>query len=166
MTPASKQAVERERKLALQSFLPYRLSVLSNTTSSALARLYSERYDITIPEWRVMAVLGGGQSLCANDVCGLTAMDKVQVSRAIARMIKGGLVTRAVDRSDRRRAVLKLTRKGLDIYAEIAPAAIAYEDRLLGVLSAEEQAQLDRLMARLMARAVEIGAEMGGDAQA
>ena len=42
--------------LNLERFLPYRLSVLSNTVSSRIAKSYA-RFQLTIPEWRVMAVL-------------------------------------------------------------------------------------------------------------
>ena len=45
-------------KLELDRFLPYRLSILSNLISSAIASSYSARFGLSIPEWRVMAVLG------------------------------------------------------------------------------------------------------------
>jgi hypothetical protein len=44
-------------ELHLERFLPYRLSLLANTVSAAIADAYSTRHDMTIPEWRVMAVL-------------------------------------------------------------------------------------------------------------
>ena len=44
--------------LDLEHFLPYRLSVLSNRISGAIAREYSTRFALTVTEWRVMAVLG------------------------------------------------------------------------------------------------------------
>ncbi|HEY0524553.1 MAG TPA: MarR family transcriptional regulator, partial [Stellaceae bacterium] len=44
--------------LELERFLPYRLSVVSNRISATIARLYARRFDLTIPEWRLMAVLG------------------------------------------------------------------------------------------------------------
>lgn len=64
------------RPLGLDTFLPYRLSVLANTVSSAFARLYADRFDLTIPEWRVMAVLGSQAPLSAGEVAARTAMDK------------------------------------------------------------------------------------------
>lgn len=71
--------------LYLDDFIPYRLSVLSNQISRSVAALYAERFGLTIPEWRVMAVLGLEEtrrgSVCANTVAERTEMDKVQVSR-------------------------------------------------------------------------------------
>src|SRR5689334_13638909 len=74
--------------LHLTRFLPYRLSVLANTVSHTLAKLYEKRFGITIPEWRIIAVLGGGETMSAGEIAQRTAMDKVQVSRAISRMLE------------------------------------------------------------------------------
>ena len=44
--------------LHLEAFLPYRLSVASNLVSRASARRYQSAFGLSIPEWRVIAVLG------------------------------------------------------------------------------------------------------------
>lgn len=155
--------------LQLDLFVPYRLSIVSNTVSRAFAHFYAERFDLTIPEWRVMAVLGlvgPEEDLCANALAGRTGMDKVQVSRAVARMLQSGLMDRATDPKDRRRSVLRLTDKGQDVYAEIAPAALAFEDELLESLSTDEQVTLDRLLTKLIraARQLDIAKEPRDDA--
>ncbi|MDQ2105194.1 MarR family winged helix-turn-helix transcriptional regulator [Azospirillum isscasi] len=139
--------------LHLTRFLPYRLSVLSNTVSHTVATLYEKRFGITIPEWRVIAVLGGGETLSAGEIAQRTAMDKVQVSRAISRMLDSALILRESGDTDRRKAQLTLTPKALAIYTEIVPLALAYEQELTGALTEEETAQLDRLLARLKAQA-------------
>ena len=61
--------------LILERFLPYRLSVVTNRISGALSRHYAERFDISIPEWRVVANLGRHPGLTANDVVERAAMD-------------------------------------------------------------------------------------------
>lgn len=139
--------------LHLTRFLPYRLSVLSNTVSHTVAKLYEKRFGITIPEWRVIAVLGGGETLSAGEIAQRTAMDKVQVSRAISRMLDSALILRESGATDRRKAQLTLTPKALSIYTEIVPLALAYERELTGALSEEEMGQLDRLLAKLQAQA-------------
>jgi DNA-binding MarR family transcriptional regulator len=142
--------------LALERFVPYRLSVLTNTVSRALARVYQERFGLSIPQWRVMAVLGRFPSLSANEVADKTAMDKVTVSRAVAGMLADGVLEREPDSADRRRASLRLSRRGKAIYDELVPVARAYERRLLAALSADEQQALDRLMAKLTDRGREL----------
>ena len=150
--------VDTERRLDLAHFVPYRLSVLTNRVSSAIARTYSERFDLTIPEWRVMAVLGGAARLSAGDVAQRTAMDKVQVSRAIARLVESKRVQRVVDSDDGRVARLSLTAKGRAIYDEIVPLALGLEDILLEALSPAERSKLDEIMTKLNTQASLLGA--------
>src|SRR5580704_13007812 len=105
-------AAAPELRLDLDHFLPYRLSVLSNRVSSAIARQYSGRFDLNVPEWRTMAVLGGTPGLSAREVAARTAMDKVQVSRAVASLMRARRVARGGDASDGRVFRLSLTAKG------------------------------------------------------
>ena len=58
--------------LELEKFLPYRLSVLSNTVSQAIAREYEDRFQLSITEWRVVAVLGRYDGLSAREVAERT----------------------------------------------------------------------------------------------
>ncbi|MDE2182831.1 MAG: winged helix-turn-helix transcriptional regulator [Alphaproteobacteria bacterium] len=135
--------------LVLDRFIPYRLSVLTNRLSDAIARQYSERFGLTIPEWRVTAVLGESSGLSATDVAARTAMDKVQVSRAVASLVAAGRVARSDDDVDGRVSRLALTRAGRRIYEEIAPLALSLEAEFLSVLTAEERKALDRLLIKL-----------------
>jgi len=139
--------------LALETFLPYRLSILSNTVSNAIARDYHEQFGLTVPEWRVMAVLGRFGPDAATGICSRTAMDKVTVSRAMNRLIDHGLITRSSDSDDRRRVIARLTRKGKSIHDKIVPVALAHERNLLAALEPGEAATLDRLLAKLQDRA-------------
>jgi DNA-binding MarR family transcriptional regulator len=136
-------------ELDLEHFLPYRLSVLSNRVSSAIARVYSERFGLSVTEWRVMAVLGRYPDLSANEVAQRTAMDKVAVSRAVARLIDAGRLRRDTHDDDRRRSVLRLSEAGYRIYDQIAPLALGFERRLLGDLGEEQRELLFRLLDRL-----------------
>lgn len=136
-------------RLDLEHFLPYRLSVLSNRVSQTIAGAYARRFGIGITEWRVIAVLGRYPGLSANGVAARTAMDKVAVSRAVARLLDRGLLARDTHGEDRRRSVLALSEAGHRIYDEVVPLALAYERRLLAPLDEAERAQLDRLLRKL-----------------
>lgn len=143
--------------LELEQFLPYRLSLLSNRISQAIARIYVDRFNLGITEWRVMAVLGRCPDLSANEVAERTAMDKVAVSRALARLIDAGRVLRTTADGDRRRSRLRLSAAGRRIYAQVVPLALAFEHDLLSGLddAARNQflALLDRLESGLQAGA-------------
>jgi DNA-binding MarR family transcriptional regulator len=139
-------------QLHLERFLPYRLSVLSNTISQAIAREYARRFDLSVTEWRVIAVLGRFAGISASEVAEHTAMDKVAVSRAVNSLIETGRVKRATHGDDRRRSVLDLSAKGRKVYDEIAPRALAYERLLLDALDADERRWLDRILDKLDGR--------------
>lgn len=143
-TPPSAPAL-----LVLDAFLPYRLSVLANRASDALAREYSQRFALGVTEWRVMAVLGHHPGLSASEVARRTAMDKVAVSRAAARLLESGRLRRTFDPGDRRRSLLRLSRAGRAVYAEVAQIALAFEQQLLAGVDAGERARLFHLLDRL-----------------
>lgn len=144
-------------KLDLDSFVPYRLSVLSNRVSGAIARQYSQAFGLSIPEWRVMAVLGGTPGLSAREVAGRTAMDKVQVSRAVASLMRAKRVARAGDSNDGRVTRLSLTAKGRAIYDEIVPLALHLEELFLSALDPDERRTFERLMIKLSRQARLLG---------
>lgn len=141
------------RQIDLERFLPYRLSVLSNEVSAAIASTYQLRFDLSIPEWRVIAVLARHAGLSARDVAELTSMDAVAVSRAVSRLLGSGRIRRDVSKSDRRRSVLRLSRRGIAVYRAVAPLALDYERELLEGMSADERQALDLALHKLTLRA-------------
>jgi len=145
--PGPSQALE------LENFLPYRLSVLAQLVSESLHDLYAGPFGLTVTQWRVMAALGRFAPLTASDVGQRIVMDKVAVSRAVSGLMKRGLVERATDRADRRRASLRLNSRGRAMHGRIVPIALAYEAKLYQALNAEEARVFNTLADRLFARA-------------
>ena len=86
----------------LEHFVPYRLSVLTNTVSEGIAQSYRDTYDISVTEWRILAVLGRYPGLTASEIVERTAMDKVAISRAVKNLVERKLLRRATDSNDRR----------------------------------------------------------------
>ncbi len=147
--PECPRAMNSSAVLELEHFLPYRLSVLSNRISQAIARIYAERFDLSITEWRLMAVMGRYPDLTAAQLVERTAMDKVAVSRAVARLMDSGRVIRTQCTQDRRRAPLRLSVEGQAVYEKVAPLALEYERSLIGSLNSEQCAVLDALLKQL-----------------
>lgn len=140
-------------RLKLDRFVPYRLSVLTNTISRALALGYAERFGLTISQWRIVAVLGHDPDLSAVEVAKRTVMDKVTVSRAVTALESDGRLIRRVDSSDRRLSRLRLSAAGRAVYREIVPLARSYEMQLLSTLSASERNAFNDLLTRLTQQA-------------
>ena len=145
-----KQARSAHSPLKLEDFLPYQLSILSNTVSQAIADDYQQRHDLGVTEWRVMAVLARFPGLSAREVAERTAMDKVAVSRALARLVDAGRVDRSVHADDKRRSVLRLSAIGWRIHDDVAPLARQRERQLLARLDADERAWLKRILDKLL----------------
>lgn len=169
MKPASSAAVARASEeasgpLRLSAFLPYRLSVLSAVVSEGLARTYSARFGIGIPEWRVLATIGEYASITAKAIGRHAHMNKVKVSRAAASLEARGLIRRRPNEEDLREAFLVLTPAGRQVYEEIAPVALSYAAGLTAGLSAAELAEFGRLVDVLLARAREIDGDALGEA--
>lgn len=159
MNPNNTTIKGAEPQFVLEQFLPYRLSILSNTVSNTIAREYRDLFGLSIPEWRVMAVLGRFGPLSASEACDRTAMDKVTVSRAVARLIAHDRVKREADPQDRRRSILKLTPQGARTHQQIVPIARDRESQLAAALSDKERQNLDGLLEKLQRRATEIAGQ-------
>ena len=145
----------------LDDYLPYRLSVASNAVSGLIARAYQERFGLSVPQWRVMAVLAQDGAVTPAQIVARTGMDRVTVNRAANGMVKRRLADRAPSTADGRSYILALTEEGCSLHEEIAPLALAYEAALLVDLSPEHVALLKRLLLKLQTAAGQLagGAE-------
>jgi DNA-binding MarR family transcriptional regulator len=144
-------------ELILEEFLPYRLSVLSHTISTNIARVYEKRFGVSIPEWRVIAILGRFPGLSAVEVADRTLMDKVAVSRAVTKLIKSGRIDRQFADADRRRSILNLSEEGRKVHNEIAPLALQFERELLQDISEEDYETYNSILDRLLSKARLLG---------
>lgn len=145
------------KKLNLDDFLPYRLSIASNAVSGRIAAEYQNRFGLKIPEWRLMAVLGEGKPLTQRELVAATRMDKVTVNRAAKALAERQLIARQAHEADGRSHHLELTETGRSLYDAIVPAAIASEAQLEATLSAGERAALIAILGKLTAAAEDHG---------
>ena len=141
--------MHESKSLALEAFLPYRLSVLTNRISRKLADLYAERFDLSIPEWRVLAVVARYPGVSAEQVCRKTAMDKVAVSRAVTRLLRSKRLQRRYAAEDKRRSVLRLSAQGRRVYDRIVPLARTFERQVVAELTSRDRQDLERVLTKL-----------------
>ncbi|MEO6388307.1 MAG: MarR family transcriptional regulator [Croceibacterium sp.] len=143
----------------LKEFLPYQLSVTSNAVSGRIALEYRTRFGLSVPEWRVMAVLGDSGRLTQRELTSLTLMDKVAVNRACKVLEERGLVSRQPNAQDGRSHLLELTAAGMDVHDEIMPLALEMERRLFARFSPDEVAQFRALLHRVRGEVKDLDAE-------
>lgn len=144
-------------RLDLSAFTPYRLVVLARTMSEQLGEAYAGE-GLTIPEWRVLAVVSQAETVAARDVVARTPMDKMAVSRAVASLEDKGLIARA-PAADRRVSALRLSARGRVVFDRVAAIALGYEAALLGAMKDDERRALLESLSKLEAAVTKAGAE-------
>ena len=139
--------------MRLHEFLPYRLAVVAEAVSHALAAVYGKRYALSRDEWRVLAQLAEVDEIKTTELGALTTLDKMQVSRALKRLKADGMVERRIDDSDRRNLRVRLAPPGRSLYRRVVPMAQAREAFLLEALTEQERLTLVDLLDKLLAQA-------------
>lgn len=121
--------------------------------SRCVAQVYRERFGLSRDEWKVLATLADAGTVKTQAVIAAAALEKMQASRAIARLQAAGHVERIADPEDGRGWLLRLTPAGRALMQKIAPMVLARERHLLEALAPEERLLLDRAIDRLMQQA-------------
>lgn len=140
------------KPLRLQHYLPYRLSVAANAVSQLIARAYEDTFGLSIPQWRLIAVLADEGPLTQQALCQRTLMDKVTVTRAAQALLRRRFVKRLPNIEDGRSHRLALNNAGEDLYKEVAPLALEYEAKLLAGIERCEVEKLEQQL-RLLEKA-------------
>ncbi|MBF6192199.1 MarR family transcriptional regulator [Nocardia sp. CDC186] len=101
--------------------------------------------------FRILAALEEFGAASQADLGRRCNMDRSDVVAAINELAGPGFVERTPDPDDRRRNIVTLTEAGERQLRRIDRALDKAQDDLLGPLSAEDRADLTRLLARLLA---------------
>jgi DNA-binding MarR family transcriptional regulator len=145
--------------VTLDEMLAYRVAMLSGNLSESLYSVYAP-YDLTMPQWRIMATLGTLQnkeskkdsiiSMTAKQLVKATRLDKVTVTRALQQMERHRLIDKRQDTSDGRAVNVSLSITGQNVYLKILPNVIRWqEEKLASITDSEYQIFLkviDKLM--------------------
>jgi DNA-binding MarR family transcriptional regulator len=152
------------KPLILNEFLPYQISVIAECIAHVYAFSYGQRFNLSIAEWRVMAVLGECGQCATQDVIARTEMDRVKTSRAAIRLTDRGLIARWPMPGDQRTLLLRLTDQGNEIYHQIIPLARTLQAEIEKGLTTEERAVLTKLLPKLYKHVSEIRSRHGAPA--
>jgi len=104
---------------------------------------------LTTSQFAVLEVLYHAGPLCLTEIAHKILTTGGNLTLVVNNLEKRGLVQRKQSASDRRFFSLHLTPKGKNLIAEIFPKQAAEITRVIGALSAEEQAELARLCKKL-----------------
>ena len=126
-------------RFQLSAFLPYQLAVAAGRVSKAFSERYRAEFGLSIPEWRVLAHLAGGDAVSVREIHARVDMDKSKVSRAAARLEQAGLIEKRGHAEDKRLLDMRLTARGQELMARIVPIADAYQEELLAMLGEDAE---------------------------
>lgn len=142
-----------EEQFELNSFFPYQVRLYYKAVNELLQKTYTAEYDLTVTEWRVIALLNKYEPSTASVIIDKSSMDKVQISRAITNLESRNILKRNKDSIDKRRSLIKLTRKGNNIVSKLIPLMKEVEKELLIDISEDELINLKRLMSNIQIKA-------------
>jgi len=123
----------------LEKFLPYKLAVLAGLVSDRFAQEYQQQFDISVPEWRVIAHLSQAEKISIREIYQKVGMDKPKTSRAAARLVEAGYVSKKINSGDKRLIELALTAKGRAMMAKITPISHTFQADFLKRLTPDQK---------------------------
>jgi DNA-binding MarR family transcriptional regulator len=133
---------------ALENFLPFRLNVLAQTVSERLSAIYATKFNLDIPQWRILANLASRGDLSAQDIARYTYSHKSTISRAVQDLEDRGLIARKVSIVDKRSFTLSLTTEGRRLFRQLLPLVLEFEQNIVASISdADARALLKGLTA-------------------
>jgi DNA-binding MarR family transcriptional regulator len=133
----------------LDIFLPYRLATLSQKLSASFAKIYADKYDLTVPQWRVIAHLAEQTDLTSKEICVRAGLDKSTASRAVKQLMSKQLIDTNIAPFDKRATVLCLSQQGVELYKKLSLDAEKWQNDLLSQLSDVEQNQVVDLLSKI-----------------
>jgi len=132
-----------------EAYLPYQLFVLVKGITRKTEPLVSDRFDLSMREWRVLLITAAYPEITANEVADRLNSDKMIVSRAVGCLLRKGHLRRSTDPNDRRRSLLRLTQRGADKYQDILAMTRQFDHDLRAALSQTECAMLEVILQKL-----------------
>jgi DNA-binding MarR family transcriptional regulator len=147
---------ERKKKKAeltldLPNYFPAIMTAIANQWSRESAAAYLEEFDVSLAEWRLIALMAAEPWITASRVDVVIGMDKASVSRGVRLLEHRGLVETRPNALDPRRREMNLTSAGRDLQSRIAAIALAREAKILDCLDANERKTLVSLLTRVRA---------------
>src|SRR5262245_36192153 len=118
----------------ITDLLAYRLHRVANHISKSAALRYRTLFDVSLGEWRTLALLGAGAPMALLELARAAGLDRGQASRVAAGLEARGLVRRRPHDTDGRGVLLVLTAAGRRKYAGLIAAAHERDRALLGCL--------------------------------
>jgi DNA-binding MarR family transcriptional regulator len=147
--PKARRSSELANGSFARNYLAYLLARASFTVSSEFHAAL-KNWDLSVPEWRVLACLMDVEGLSVGELAAMALMKQPRLTKVLDRMERDGLLKRKGTTDDRRRVTLHLTAKGRARVKPVQRAAKAHEDRLLTQFTDDERATIKHALELLI----------------
>jgi len=134
---------------SIEHLLDYKIGQLRKLLDRYSSPVVSERFGLSLAEWRMLSHIQAGKSVTAFWLCRRLQADRAEVSRACASLIRRGYVASKPNPSDARSALLELTRSGQSMFDRIMPVRLQLQKELADALDRREIAVLYRALDKL-----------------
>jgi MarR family transcriptional regulator, organic hydroperoxide resistance regulator len=156
----SRQAAKPKSKtifVHLDNYLPY----LINRVGNILVQLFSRDlapFRVSVPMWRVIAVLAERGEQRLIDLSIMTSIDASTLSRLTEAMQRKQLVVRQRSRHSKREVVVSISPRGVELVSILGPIALAYEREMTAGLAASDLASTRRALRGMFDRLAKLRA--------
>ncbi|MBN3723291.1 MarR family transcriptional regulator [Burkholderia sp. Ac-20379] len=133
----------------LRDLVSFQLRQLSNIYTKGSSSSYERRFNLTMNEWRCIALLHGRRGMSMNRLAEHAQFDRGLTSRTVRGLEERGLVAREADENDGRGVVITLTDAGRTLVAQVFPVADERNARLLSCLTKAERDLLPGILEKL-----------------
>ncbi len=129
--------------------LGYQLGLLNRLYDRCLQDALKE-FGVAPGQFAPLVMLFEEDGLTQAELCRRINVEQPTMANTLDRMERDGLIRRKADTDDRRRSHVFLTPRAKDIQAQVMEAARAVSNRTVARMSAGEQDDMFRLVARMV----------------
>ncbi|SIQ74812.1 DNA-binding transcriptional regulator, MarR family [Aeromonas sp. RU39B] len=133
----------------LQYYPPYQLVHAAEMVRETFEQFYQQRYQLTVPQWRLMMVLGPHYPISQKDLVEASGMDKVRISREIHRLGEKGMVTTQSHAQDKRINLVSLSEVGQALFEKLKVDIASWETTLSQHLPNDSRIQINEQLKSL-----------------
>jgi DNA-binding MarR family transcriptional regulator len=145
-------ALPRTWTLLGEYYIPHRIQLLARMIDRETGRELQAEFNLSVADWRVLALTSTLGGSTAVEICNAFEIDRAEVSRAVARLLKAGLVRREADPGNRTRKNILPTERGRDVFERAVEKRQAYFAHIMQDISPEDIRRLGEMISSIAQR--------------
>lgn len=154
MSKSTSDSGSDDDSMVITDLLSYRLHRVANAFERSAAIAFRREFDVSLGEWRALALLASGAANTLNRIARRANLDRGQMSRVVTKLVARGWVARSTGPGNS--SPMSLTPEGRRVYEGLIAVGRRRNTAFLGALTAREIEYLDRSLNKLFALAIDM----------